>query len=297
MLKQHSQRIKTCVIPIVAGVIYAFAIKYFIMPSGIIMTGTEGIALASSYFFESDRLFILLYIIFQFLLLIFSFVKIGKIFSIKTMLTLVTVSLLLIFLPSLEVASPEPENERLVLVLFGAIVSGIGKALSLMNRGSTGDEDIIGVYFSEKLRKPVGTISIVAGIISMSYGLLLNYLKYHDVGELANTLIYTVIFVFVGASTVNEIYKRYRFSNVTINTNRPFDVIRILQQIFPDRTFTKSTVIGGFSQRRRTIINVIVTQEELPHIMNEVSQLEGNNFIYHHEIDNIQGRFVFQQIK
>jgi len=282
---------------LLAGVIYAVALKYFVIPSGVILTGTEGFALATSYYFESEGLFILLYVIFQALLLIFSFIKVGWRFSIKTMLTLGCVVSLLLFLPPLEVASPEPENERLVLVLFGAIIAGVAKAMALKNRGSTGDEDIINVYFSEKLRKPVGKISIAAGAASMTYGLVLNYLKFQDPAAVANTLIYTTIFIFVGAETVNSIYKRYRFTHITINTEDPGGVGKKIKDLFPDRSYTRTTGVGGFASKERSLISLIVTQEELPQILKAVTGTEGNSFIYHHEIDGIKGRFNFSRFR
>ncbi len=70
----------------------------------VILTGTEGLSLATSYYLDSERVFIILYAAFQ---------------------------ALLIYLPMIEVASPEPENERIVLVFFGAIIMGLGKALAL----------------------------------------------------------------------------------------------------------------------------------------------------------------------
>ena len=48
-----------------AGALYAIALKYFVLPSKVILTGTEGIATALSYYFDSYWLFIILYLIFQ----------------------------------------------------------------------------------------------------------------------------------------------------------------------------------------------------------------------------------------
>jgi hypothetical protein len=36
-----------------AGALYAIALKYFVLPSKVILTGTEGIASALSYYFDS----------------------------------------------------------------------------------------------------------------------------------------------------------------------------------------------------------------------------------------------------
>jgi len=65
--------LKSYTVIVFAGILYAIALKYFILPSKVILTGTEGIATALSYYFESFNLFIVLYVIFQALLLVFAF--------------------------------------------------------------------------------------------------------------------------------------------------------------------------------------------------------------------------------
>ena len=61
-----------------AGALYAIALKYFVLPSKVILTGTEGIASALSYYFDSYWLFIILYLTFQIILLIFGFARVSK---------------------------------------------------------------------------------------------------------------------------------------------------------------------------------------------------------------------------
>ena len=64
-----------------AGVLYAVALKYFVLPSRVVLTGTEGISAALSYYFDSDMLFIVLYLAFQVVLLGFAFAKVSKTFG------------------------------------------------------------------------------------------------------------------------------------------------------------------------------------------------------------------------
>lgn len=145
---------------LLSGVLYAIALKYFVLPSKVILTGTEGVATALSYYFDSYWLFIVLYLIFQACLLVFAFARVSLVFALRSLLVVGTVVLFLAILPELEVAEPEPHNERIILVLFGGILAGAAKALAFTNRGSTGDEDIVGAYFATKYLKPVGTIGI-----------------------------------------------------------------------------------------------------------------------------------------
>jgi len=273
------------------GLVYAVGIKYFIRPAGVILTGTEGIAISTSYYFASEALFVLLYALFQAALLAFSFLKIGLSFSVKTLVTVATVAILVAVLPGFRVASPESENERIVLVLFGSIIMGAGKALSLRNRGSTGDEDIIAVYFSERLRKPVGKVIIVAGIIAGAYGLALDFLKFGSLERTLNTLIYTVIFLFMTAETVNLVYKRYRFSALEIVTEHATEIGASLSSILPGRSMTRSKAVGSFSGTEKDLITVVLTQEELPEALRAVESLDAKCFAYHYELQGIQGRF------
>ena len=147
---------------VLAGVLYAIALKYFVLPSKVILTGTEGIATALSYYFESYALFIILYMLFQAGLLVFAFVGVSRVFALRSLVVVSVVVLSLMLLPELRFADPDPSNERIILVLFGGLLAGVAKALAFTRRGSTGDEDILGAYFAIKYLKPVGSIAIVA---------------------------------------------------------------------------------------------------------------------------------------
>lgn len=130
---------------VLAGLLYAIALKYFVLPSKVILTGTEGIATALSYYFESYWLFIGLYLLFQSALLAFAFARVSRVFAQRSLLVVGTVVVGLAVLPELQFAQPEPQNERIILVLFGGLLAGVAKALAFANRASTGDEDILGV--------------------------------------------------------------------------------------------------------------------------------------------------------
>ena len=154
-------------VPLVfAGGLYAVALKYFVLPSRVILTGTEGIASSLSYYFESDALFIILYLVFQLALFLFALKFIGRAFALRTLAVVVTVVAGLAILPDLQIADPGPTNERILLVLFGGLLAGAAKAIAFERRGSTGDEDVIGAYFALKFLKPVGSIAIISAAVS-----------------------------------------------------------------------------------------------------------------------------------
>ena len=159
-----------------AGALYAIALKYFVLPSKVIWTGTEGVAAALSYYFDSYWLFIILNLIFQIILLSFAFARVSKVFATRSLIVVATVVLFLAFLPELQFAQPEPQNERILLVIFGGLLADVAKAIAFQHRGSTGDEDILGAYFAMKYLKPVGSIAVFAAIGSTTFGLVMEFM-------------------------------------------------------------------------------------------------------------------------
>ena len=135
------QKLKEYLWVVTGGMIYAMAFKYFVLPAKVILTGTEGIAASLSYYFDSYWLFIGLYAAFQSMLLVFAVVKVSRRFAMRSLLVVATVVLLLALLPDLHFAAPEPEHERIILVLFGGMLAGVAKALAFKGQGSTADEE------------------------------------------------------------------------------------------------------------------------------------------------------------
>ncbi len=279
-----------------AGALYAIALKYFVMPSKVILTGTEGIASALSYYFDSYWLFITLYVVFQTILLIFAFVQISKIFATRTLIVVTTVVFFLAFLPELRFAQPEPQNERIILVIFGGLLAGVSKAIAFRNRGSTGDEDILGAYFASKYLKPVGSIAVFAAIGSTTFGLIMDFMKTGDFEAAVNTLMYTCIYIFASTETLNNLYRKFKITMVAIITREYQTVGKAITMTFDHRTYTVQQGLGGLSGESFWMVRTIVTQEELPQLIESIEQADSNCFYYYHDIEGVSRRYYIAPI-
>lgn len=276
---------------VLAGLLYAIALKYFVLPSKVILTGTEGIATALSYFFESYTLFIILYVIFQAVLLTFAFLKVSRVFALRSLVVVTTVVLALIVLPELRFAQPEPQNERVILVLFGGILAGVAKAMAFKYRGSTGDEDILGAYFAIKYLKPVGSIAIFASIVSTSFGLILDFIKNGDFETVVNTLMYTCIYIFVSAETLNNLYKKFKITMLAVVTRLQDTVGETITSTSAHRTYTFHNETGGHSREPFCVVKTIITHEELPQMIAAIQTADPDCFYYYHDVEGISGRY------
>lgn len=279
-----------------AGIVYAIALKYFVFPSGIILTGTEGIAVSIAYYFEKTSIFILLYAVFQISLITFAYKKISRGFAIRSAIVVSTVVLLLLVLPEMAFADPAPQNERITLVLFGGIIAGFAKAIAFKNRGSTGDEDIIAAHYAVKYLRPVGSIAIIAGMVSTAFGLLLQYLKVADFPALINTLMYTSLYIFVSAQTLNAIYHKFKITMLVVIDEDPEKIGNAIRKVSPHRTYTVQSDIDGRLNKQLKMVRTIITLEELPRVLESVRAVSPDAFYYYHELEGVSRKFYITPI-
>jgi uncharacterized membrane-anchored protein YitT (DUF2179 family) len=282
---------------IFAGAVYSVAIKYFIYPSKVIMTGTEGVSIATAYYFENQKLFIWLYLIFQTALIIFAFQKIGARFAIRTMFVIGSVVGMLAVLPDYQFANPEPQNERIILVIFGGILAGLAKAIAFRYSASTGDEDIPSAYFSMKYLKPVGNITVIAAVASTLFGLFLAFVKSWQIEPVINTLMYTTIYIFMSSETLNNFYRKFKLVLVNIITRHPNQIGEDIRAMLPHRTFTREEGVGGYSAANVKILRAIVTREELPDVIRVIEKADKTAFFFYNDIEGVSKHYYISPIR
>lgn len=278
----------------VAGLMYAAALKYFVLPSKVILTGTEGIASAIGYFVEDTHVFLILYAVFQAVLLVFASLKMGRVFALRTGIVVGTVIAGVSFLPDLQFA--EPENERILLVLFGGLIAGASKAIALRNRGSTGDEDILAAYFATRYLKPVGAIAVIAGVVSTTFGLVLELIKTGEFEPVVNTLMYTSLYIFASTETLNNLYRPFHLTMLVVITREVKAVGDAIVHCSMHRTFTVQDGVGGRSSERYGMLRTVVTHEELEEIVPAVELADPDCFYYHHDIEGVSTRYYIPPI-
>jgi uncharacterized membrane-anchored protein YitT (DUF2179 family) len=280
-----------------AGALYAAAIKYFVFPSQVIMTGTEGISIATAYFFDDGRLFIWMYLFFQAALIVFAFRNIGFRFALRTALVVGSVVGVLSVLPEYQFARPEPQNERIILVIFGGILAGIAKAIAFRYSSSTGDEDIPAAYLSMKYLKPVGNIAVIAAVVSTIFGMTLAFIKTRQIEIVINTLMYTSIYIFMSAETLNNFYLKFKLTLVNIITKFPDKIGEDIRAGLPHRTYTVQEGGGGYSKEKVKILRTIVTQEELPDIVRIIEKADKNTFFFYNDIEGVSKQYYISPIR
>lgn len=266
------------------GVIYSIGLNLLILPFGLYIGNLTGIA---RIILELLRRIIpgmqdatgLILLALNLPLLIIAFSSINRKFFFKTVITVISVSVVLIFVPVTPII---PDlTDRLTLAVLGGIICGFGVGLSLRAGGSSGGVDILGVLIA--LKKPefsVGRVSVVISMIVYAYALFTSP---------PIILVYSVIFTMIYSLVVDKVhYQNVKISVMVVTKNRA-----ILQYII-DETHRSATYWqgqGAYSGAEFLVINTVVSKYELLRLRRGIIELDPQVFIIENNSVNVTGFF------
>lgn len=279
MIKKYFD-IKLLFLAIFSAIIQSIAITSFSIPAKLYPSGFSGISrLLSDIFhdyFSIDISYSVLYLVFNLIVSIIVYKKIGKKFTIYSVIQFSLVSLFSYLFPQLFIL-----KEQLLYCLFGGIVNGIAVGLALSFNFSTGGFDFLSVYFSNKFKKSIWDyilyinvfILILAGIV---YGW--------------DRSLYSIIFQFCSTQIVKRMHQRYTYTTLTIITNKPDDVSNeILKNIRHGITEIKAE--GYFSKKDTTMLYIVVNSYQYHDVVKYVLTIDPHAFINVQKTSEIYGNY------
>jgi len=80
---------------------------------------------------------------------------------------------------------------------------------------------------------------------------------------------------------------------ITRRAERAGDVI---VGLYPHRTFTIQSGLGGRSGQEFDTVRTIVTLEELPELLDAIEEHLPESFYYHHDIEGVSSRYYIVPI-
>ena len=145
---------------IIGTLLMAIGIAQFLLPNQLSSGGFSGIATIGYYLFNIPMGLIVFAL--NIPVFIVSYFRVGKIFFIKSLVGTISLSVFLNIFESL----PSLTSDRFLGCIFGGILVGIGTALSLLAKGSTGGSDLISyIIRSYKPHLRTGNLITIIDII------------------------------------------------------------------------------------------------------------------------------------
>ncbi|HLS35050.1 MAG TPA: YitT family protein [Bacillota bacterium] len=230
----------------------AVSLNFFLINANVYASGFTGAAqLLFSIFNDFIGFHVstgLLLFLLNIPVLILGWLKVGRSFTIYSIISVVAASLFLQFLPVLSIS-----DDILLNAVFGGVISGFGVGISLKIGTSTGGMDIVAMVLSRMHDKPIGIyMFILNGIIVATAGLLYN---------LENAL-YTIVALYATTIVIDRLHTRHQKLTVMIITEKSQDI----QEAIYERMIRGITVVpakGAYSGDERTMLYLVITRYEL----------------------------------
>ncbi|PPA72502.1 hypothetical protein C4B60_02960 [Jeotgalibacillus proteolyticus] len=259
--------VRKIIVVIIGAALNAVALNLFLIPANVFASGFTGLAqLLSNIFYEFTPIYIstgILLLILNIPAIILGWMRVGRMFTIYSMISVGFTTIFLAIIPIVEV-SPD----ILLNAVFGGVIAGIGVGFTLKWGASTGGMDIIAMILSRLHDKPVGIY-----FFSMNSGIILaaSFLFGWEQG------LYTLVTLYVSTRMIDAIHTRHEKLTAMIVTKKTSEVKHAIHERLV-RGITIVPARGAFTDESKEMLIIVITRYELFELERIVHKVDPNAF-------------------
>ncbi|MFN2369895.1 MAG: YitT family protein [Candidatus Krumholzibacteriia bacterium] len=161
-------------------------------------------------------------------------------------------------------------RDRLLVIFYGGMLSGVGLALVFRGRGTTGGADVLGRLANLWLDVPVGQAILALNVLVFGVAAF-----YYGFEEAAVALMVS----FVATRALDAVLHGLVATRAAlVVTERPDDVKESVRRHL-NRSVTLLPAEGGFSGRPKTILYVVVARAEVARLKRRVTEADPAAFM------------------
>ena len=261
------------------SIILALGVVGFFLPNNLITGGTAGLSLLLHYITSYSVGMIMIAV--NIPLLIIGAKYLGKMFAIRTIITIIVVSLFIDFFA--EIVMLEPIIiDKILASIFGGISIGIGLALVIKGNSSAGGSTIVARIVASKTEiKPGQVILVIDSLIIFSALLVFN-----DTAQ----VLWSIISIYITSKVIDMILTgRMNKKVVHLVTNKTDELkILIREHLGPHGTIINGD--GLFENEDKKIILLVVEVSKLQYLRQLVRDNDPDGFLIITEASEMLGR-------
>lgn len=244
----------------------AIGIDFFLLPNKLSSGGFSGIATIFYYLFDIPMGFTVMAL--NTPIFIFAYFKIGKKFFAKSVTGTATLS---IFLNIFENVRPFAEDKFLGCV-FGGILVGIGTAIVLRSKGSTGGSDLVSYVIRKyKPNMKTGTLIVIIDIFIIA----LNVIAFRKI-EVA---LYSAITIYLMGKMIDIVFEGIYFKKqMFIISNKNNKISEVINKEIRRGT-TGLYGRGMYNGEDKIVLLCVVSRPEVIKIIDIVKRIDGEAFV------------------
>ena len=237
-------------------------------------------------------------------LIIFAFFKIGKRFSIYTLINVAATSgFMTLFSMSGGVGEYISANTFidhqaavLVRVIFAGVCTGLSSAIAFRADSSCGGVDIVTYYFALRKSTTVGKYgAVVNGVVVSLYGILLMVKDPSDWDQGVISILFSIAYLMTVALIIDAINLRNKKVQLTFISKNP-NLSHVLIANFPHGA-TEVAAHGAYSGAEEIITYMVVTSYEVKKVIALAKRVDDRAFITVTPLSQVYGKFFIKPIE
>ena len=272
------QKIMSVLVVILGNMIYALALKLFLLPSDLMTGGTTGIALAVKHYTGFNISGVIL--IFNIAMLIVGFIVLGKKFALTTIISTFAYPISLEFFNRLFSDLVLTDN-ILLCTIFSGLGIGIGLAIVIRSGASTGGMDIPPLVLNHYFKIPVSVSMYV-----FDFCILLA----QAVGNPPEKVLYGLILVMTYTLVLDKLMLMGTTrTEVRVISERAQEIREaILAEM--DRGVTMLSGETGYLKQETQMIFSVISNREVPKIEKLIHTIDPESFMVVNRVSEVSGR-------
>lgn len=243
---------KRILVVILGSFLIAVSLNFFLISANVYASGFSGAAqLVSSVFQDFLHIKVttgILLLLFNIPILILGWFKVGKGFTIYSILSVVFATLFLEILPIMSFS-----DDIMLNAVAGGVIGGAGVGLSLKLGASTGGMDIVAMILSRLNDKPIGIYFLgLNAVVIITAGFLY---------EPENAL-YTMLALYVTTLVIDAIHTSDQKVTALIVTHKAEELQQAIHKEMV-RGITIIPVTGAYTKEDKNMLYLVITRYEL----------------------------------
>ena len=255
-----------CIGTVIGSCIMAIAVSLFLLPNELSTGGFSGIATIVYYLLKAPMGMTIL--ILNIPLFMFSALRIGKDFFLKSLIGTVSLSFFIDFFGKFEALT----YDNLLACIYGGILVGIGTAIILKNNSSTGGSDLLTRIL--KKYKPglkSGNIITIIDIIIILLNVI--FLKKIEIG------LYSAIAIYLMGKMIDILFEGIYFTKLLFIISNKSEEISYKIENEVRRGVTGLYGKGMYTESNKLVLMCAVRRNDISSLKKMVKKIDKNAFI------------------
>jgi len=263
---------------ILGNLIFALGIAVFVIPNGLILGGSTGLALSVQHFLGIDiTITVAIINIVTFLAGLFI---LGKKFAATTLISTFIFPIFLNYFKDIE-RFKNITSDLLLASIFTALLVGTGVGIVLRVGASTGGLDIPAIILNKKKGIPIAVV-----LYAIDISILFSQMIFSNTEQ----ILYGIIIVLITTMVINKVivYGKNDFM-VTIISEKYLEISENIHNKI-DRGTTFIDIQTGYKKNIQQAVMSVISKRELHSLNKLVQEIDPKAFIIINQVNQVRGR-------